>query len=343
MNMPTESFVNLLAVYGEENPPSMIYREGEDFPKWQKRFREKLATLRGRLPERTAPQVEVVESVIVEDHTRHLLCIQVSAVSTLVAYLLIPRDIPATERRPGLIVSHGHTKYGIDSVCGVRGMNEGDNSRRAYALDAVRDGYVVLAPAWWGWAGRDGHNDRIGNRDRCNVIQMAASMYGINVLDLHIQDGQAAIDVLASRPEVDANRIGCIGNSYGGRTTMWLTIFDERIKACVPAGCMNTFRERSLKLSSCGIQYLPGILQYGDVPELFSLIAPRPMQLQVGAQDPLITPTDRDAMVATVCHAYRLLDAESNFDYVLHPEGHLLLWKDAAPFLKKDLWEAHAN
>ena len=59
-----------------------------------------------------------------------------------------------------------------------------------------------------------------------------------------------AIDALCNRPEVDATRIGCIGNSYGGRTTMWLTICDERIQACVPAGCMNTFRERSLKLSS---------------------------------------------------------------------------------------------
>ena len=166
---------------------------------------------------------------------------------------------------------------------------------------------------------------------------MAASMYGINILDLHIQDGRAAIDVLASRPEVDDDRIGCIGNSYGGRTAMWLTVFDQRIKACVPAGCMNTFRERSLKLSSCGIQYLPGLLQYGDVPEVFSLIAPRPMQLQAGRRDPLITPADRDAILKTVQSAYRILNAESNFDYVLHPEGHLLSWGRAASFLKMHL------
>jgi dienelactone hydrolase len=166
---------------------------------------------------------------------------------------------------------------------------------------------------------------------------MAASMYGINILDLHIQDGRAAIDVLTSRPEVDDDRIGCIGNSYGGRTAMWLTVFDQRIKACVPAGCMNTFRERSLKLSSCGIQYLPGLLQYGDVPEVFSLIAPRPMQLQAGRHDPLITPVDRDAILKTVQSAYRILNAESNFDYVLHPDGHLLSWGRAASFLKMHL------
>ncbi len=335
--MQTESFIDFLAAFGRMHPPRMIYCEGENFPGWQARFREKLRTLRGPLPERVEQEIEIVESVSTEDHTRHLLRIPVSAISTLVAYLLVPHSLAPGERRPGLIVSHGHARYGIDSVCGVQGMDEEDNSRRAYGLSAVRSGYVVLAPAWWGWKGRDGHLDRIGNRDRCNVIQMAAAMYGMNVLDLHIQDGQAALDVLASRPEVDENRLGCIGNSYGGRTAMWLTIFDDRIKVCIPAGCMNTFRERSLKLSSCGIQYLPGILQYGDVPELFSLIAPRPMQLQAGKQDSLITPADRDGIETTVRRAYRLLGRECNFDYVLHPEGHLLLWEAAVPFLEQHL------
>lgn len=177
----------------------------------------------------------------------------------------------------------------------------------------------------------------MGSRDRCNVIQMAAHMYGINVLDLHIQDGQAAVDVLMTRPEVDSSRIGCMGNSYGGRTAMWLTIFEPRIKACVSSGAMNTFRERSLKLSSCAIQYLPGLLKYGDVPDLYGLIAPRPLQLQAGEHDTLITPDDRDRIERTVRTVYSELDAEAHFDYVLHPGGHLLVWELAEPFMCRHL------
>ena len=206
-----------------------------------------------------------------------------------------------------------------------------------YALRAVRAGFVVLAPAWWGWPGRDGHVERVGNRDKCNVIQMAASMYGLHVLSLHIQDGQAAIDVLSSRSEVDSDHIGCIGNSYGGRTTMWLTVFDQRIKACVPAGCMNHFRERSLKLGSCAIQYFHGLLRYGDVQEVFSLIAPRAMQLQAGKGDSLITNKDRDFIKGVVERAYVLREAKGNFEYVLHSRGHQLAWDSAEPFLRKHL------
>jgi len=336
--MQPQSFIDFLAAYGEANPPSMIYQDGEDFAEWQERFRAAVESLRGPAPDRVEPRAEIVETAEADGHTRHLLSIPVSDLTTLPAYLLIPHGIEGGEKRPSLLVSHGHHHHGMDSICGVLEQDTEHAQQMADALHAVQAGYVVLAPAWWGWAGRDGHVEGIGGRgDKCNVIQMAAAMYGMNVLDLHIQDAQAAVDVLAARPEVDPERIGCIGNSYGGRTTMWFTVFDERIKVSIPAGCMNTFRERSLKLSSCGIQYLPGLLRYGDVPEVFALIAPRPMQLHVGAKDSLVTPADRDHMASVVRNAYRQLGAEDSFELAMHPEGHMLVWDLADAFLRKHL------
>jgi len=332
-----ESFVDFVEAYGAANGPCMLYEGGQDFGQWQAAFKAKIGELLGPVPARTPVSCETLEVIECADHVRHVLRIAVSEFSTLIAYLLVPAELAQGEVRPGLIVSHGHAQYGIDSICGVRGMQDPHNVPRAYALQAVRAGYVVLAPAWWGWTGRDAHVGLVKQRDKCNVIQMAASMYGVNVIALHIQDGQAALDVLGSRPEVDAERLGCIGNSYGGRTTMWLSIFDERVRACVPSGCMNVFRERSLKLGSCAVQYPFGLLRYGDVPELFSLIAPRPMQLQAGEKDGLITPSDRDAIHEMVARAYRLLGAEQDYEYVLHPEGHILLWEHAAPFLARHL------
>lgn len=336
MNQNTHSFTDLLDRFGQSSPPTMQYRQGGDIAAWQQRFRQQLNALRTPLPQRSAPLVDLVESVELADHMRQRLQIQVSEYSTLPVNLLIPHNQTQQGPYPALLVLHGH-ESDIDAISGVCDLEAEDNRRRAYALAAVQAGYAVLAPSLWGWQGREGHLDRVGSRDKCNTIQMAASMYGINLVDLHLQDLHAALDVLSTRPEVDATRIGCLGNSTGGRMTMWLSIFDARIKACVCSGSMNTFRERSLKLSSCGIQYPFGLLRYGDVPELFSLIAPRPMQLQVGAQDALITPADRDAMERTVRNAYRRLDAEDKLDYALHPEGHILLWDRAAEFLNGHL------
>jgi dienelactone hydrolase len=330
--MPSESFVEFLRAYGEARPPSLTYREGDDFAAWQRTFRSRLEELRGPVPDRVAAEVEVLETIELADHHRLLIRFPVTRFSRLVAYLLLPKGLGSGEKRPGIIALHGHHTGGIETICGVR-----QTDYDPYALRAVRAGFVVLAPAWWGWPGRDGHVGQVGDRDRCNVIQMAASMYGLHVLSLHIQDGQAAIDVLSSRPEVDSSNIGCIGNSYGGRTTMWLTVFDDRIKACVPAGCMNCLRERSLKLSSCAIQYFHGLLRYGDVQEVFSLIPPRAMQLQAGQGDSLITNQDRDMIKTVVEKAYILRQARANFEYVLHEKGHQLGWDAAEPFLRAHL------
>lgn len=331
------SFVDLLEAYGRSHSPALSLEGADDVVEWQRRFRAAVESLRGPVPARVPCHPETVSETQCDDHRRLLVRMRVSDVSTLNAYILLPADLRPGERRPGLIASHGHVRYGIETLCGVRNMEEGNLSQRAYALAAVRSGYVVVAPAWWGWPHRDGHVELVGNRDKCNVIQMAAAMYGLNITDLHIQDGQAAVDLLTSLDEVDPERIACLGNSYGGRTTMWLAIFEPRIKACIPSGCMNRFRERSLKLASCAIQFLPGLLQYGDVPELFACIAPRPMQLQAGEGDGLITPKDRDDMLAALQRVYRELGHPDNLEYVLHQSGHMLIWEQAQPFLERHL------
>ena len=71
---------------------------------------------------------------------------------------------------------------------------------------------------------------------------------------------------------------------------MMISAFDSRIKIAVPSGCMNLYQERYQALSQCGAQLIPGLLRYGDTPEIFSLIAPRPMVIEVGTQDRLIPP-----------------------------------------------------
>jgi pimeloyl-ACP methyl ester carboxylesterase len=48
-----------------------------------------------------------------------------------------------------------------------------------------------------------------------------------------LYDAMCAVDVLAKRPEVNADRIGAIGHSLGGKEALYLAAFDDRIKAAV--------------------------------------------------------------------------------------------------------------
>ena len=48
-----------------------------------------------------------------------------------------------------------------------------------------------------------------------------------------IWNNLCAVDLLQSLPQVDGERIGCIGHSLGGHNAMFLGVFDERVKAVV--------------------------------------------------------------------------------------------------------------
>ncbi len=333
--MSEAGFLELIDDYGAANPPTMPFSEGMDHASWRASFMEKLNALFGPVPNRVEPSYVIEQEEVLEDHTRYTIRIAVSEFSNLPAYLLVPKGIPSGERRPLVLACHGHHHAGMDTVCGIKSEGFDGDEIDDYGLAAVRSGYIVCAPSWWGWTGRDQHTHLCGGRDKCNVIQMAASMYGFNIISLHVQDAQAAIDALIQRDDVDANCIASLGNSYGGRSTMWISIFEERIRAIIAAGCMNTFRERSSKLSSCAIQFLPGVLQYGDVPELLALLAPRSLQLQAGKLDGLITATDRDHIEETVRFAYRSRGVEDQLDYVLHERGHVFNWAAADAFLQR--------
>ena len=54
-------------------------------------------------------------------------------------------------------------------------------------------------------------------------------------------DDVRTVDYLVTRPEVDPDRIGCVGLSVGGLRSCHLAALDDRIKAAVVVGWMASF------------------------------------------------------------------------------------------------------
>src|SRR5208283_3642995 len=89
-----------------------------------------------------------------------------------------------------------------------------------------------------------------------------------------------------TRPEVEKNKIGFIGHSYGGRMAIWSPVFDNRIKVSVSnCGCINY--KDSLP-NNVGIQMefcIPGILQHGDIEDIVRLVEPCPLYISATDDD----------------------------------------------------------
>ncbi len=88
---------------------------------------------------------------------------------------------------------------------------------------------------------------------------------------------------------------------------------------------------------SCGAQVIPGLLEYGDVPEIGALIAPRPCVWEVGNRDTLISPKWADTALARMRRAYTAVGAADALKVDRFDGKHAWSGREAYPLLERVL------
>ena len=112
-----------------------------------------------------------------------------------------PDDLRPGEQRAAALLCHGYT--------GVKDLYLPDNAR-----SFNQAGYVAMTFDYKGWGDSEGSRSRLAPYSR-------------------VADVQAAMTFLGLQPEVDADRIGIYGTSYGGATVSWVGAVDPRAKCIV--------------------------------------------------------------------------------------------------------------
>ncbi len=299
---------------------------------WQKQFRHKLQTLLGpyECPETWNTVRE--RKVDCGDHVREELLLQARGVPTLPVCLLTPKSA-MEKRRAGIVAIHGHGGDGYNAVV-ARGDAPGilaqiKEKDYDYGRQLVRRGFVVVAPCLTPFGRRLGDRDRYKNNDPCAITFLRMQILGKLLMAENLRDALWSVELLARSDSVDPDRIGCVGLSYGGRMTMLTAAMEPRIKSAVIAGALNVMQERiATKPYKGGCQIIPGLLQYGDVPEIASLIAPRRSLWVVGKQDKLIPRDWADLGRKRMRRAYHALNADDQLEVAWCEGGHR--WNSAA-------------
>jgi len=258
---------------------------------WQQLFGNKLDELLGayRPPLRWESHIE--ETVEFADHRRQSVILRAPGVTELPIYLLTPKGA-RDGTRPGIVALHGHGPFGHDSVVGIDSTPERAENIEAANYDfgrkLVRQGYVVVAPCFTPFGRRLDSTEAYRGNDACAIAFVRMQLLGRNLMSENLRDALWALEFLARNSAVDTDRIGCVGLSYGGRMTMLATAVEPRIRVAVISGALNVMQERIGGRYSCGAQVIPGLLEFGDVPEIAGLIAPRPAVSEVGQSDGLM-------------------------------------------------------
>lgn len=147
--------------------------------------------------------------------------------------------------------------------------------------------------------------------ERATVSEAYASKallwHGKSLFGQMLEDHSAALTYLASRPDVDAKRIGAYGISMGCTLSYWLAAVDERIAATAHLCCfadLRTMIETGAHDGHGIYLVVPGLLEEADAGDIAALVAPRPQLICIGEVDALTPPLAFERAWAVTRAAY---------------------------------------
>jgi dienelactone hydrolase len=196
---------------------------------------------------------------------------------------------------------------------------------------------VAIEPMGFGCR-RDPANARQGlGRKACEPVAGGALMVGETMVGWRVWDIMRTLDYMATRPELDPARVGCMGISGGGTVTLFATALDQRLRVALVSGYLNTFRDSVGSLAHCIDNYVPGILNWAEMHDVAGLIAPRPLFVESGERDNIFPIQASIESFTLVREIYRVFGAADRVDQEVFPGEHSFWGKRGIPFLARHL------
>jgi dienelactone hydrolase len=140
---------------------------------------------------------------------------------------------------------------GVLSPCGHSASGKAEKTYQILHINLAQRGFVVLTYDPVGQGERSQFWDPGRARSRYNLVcgehaVLGNPLYllGTNLARYRIWDGMRGLDLLTSLPEVDAARIGCVGNSGGGTLSAYISALDSRVTVSAICCYVTTLRRR---------------------------------------------------------------------------------------------------
>jgi len=265
---------------------------------WPRRRKEILDTWHRRLgpwpPLVERPQVNRLETVARDGYVQHHVHVQITADGKLAdGYLLVP---DGKGPFPAVFVPFYEPQTSIGEGAKGRGTHD-------YGLQLVRRGFVTLS------IGTPGSVETPGLDTRQLLVAAGIQQKRQPLTDLAYVAANCHT-ALAQMSEVDPARIGIIGLSYGGKWSMFASCLHDKFACAVWSDPGIVFNEKNANVNywepwyigyEPGRQRKPGIpspenprtglykqlIDGGDdLVDLHALMAPRPVLVSGGTEDP---------------------------------------------------------
>lgn len=306
---------------GQLKPPSSL----KEWKRQRQQVKEVVLQSLGDLPARPSPlKVHTISTDKKEGYTIEKFVFDNGVDSMVPGYIAIPDK--RSGRLPAILTMHGHGSS-KENMFGYQPTSQN------VAEMLVGKGYVVLGIDNYFNGERKGTGPAGELETMTKGSDQEMSLFKLNLWlgrtlwGMMLRDEQIALDYLASRPEVDPDRIGAQGMSMGSTRSWWLAAIDDRVKAVVGVACFTRYEDliaiRALRAH--GIYYfVPGILKHFDSEGVMALLAPRPFLALTGDRDAGSPPDGMKMLEQVLNRFYGLYGKPDAFQSIIYPEtGHV--------------------
>ena len=288
--------------YPLDNPDKTTIKAPPEWNLRRESIKEVITSFLGNPPTSRPPLApRTVEEKEFETYTRRKLTFQSELGDHVPAYLLVPKHLNGPV--PAVLCPHQTT------IPLTNGMREpaaiaGEPTQQT-ALHLVNRGYVTLT--WDALCFGERHDPSRGHYG--DAIPFYQKHPSWSLMGKMVWDASRAIDYLETLTNVDSTRIGSVGHSHGGITTLFSMAFDPRIKVGASNCGFDTFRldgntwrwaHATALIPKLGFYVSSPYINMDryrafpdseviktpfDMHELLALIAPRPLLLSTSDED----------------------------------------------------------
>jgi dienelactone hydrolase len=284
----------------------------DDWAQALPRFRKEYFDMLGLwpIPEKTPLHESITGYLDQGDYVVDMLQYQSRPGLYVTGDLYRPRNIGPGERLPAILYVCGHAS---------RGRNGNKTAYQSHGIWFAKHGYICLMVDTLQLGEIAGIHHGTYREGRWWWLSRGYTPAGVECWN-----GIRGLDYLASRPDVDSQRLGVTGISGGGAATFWIAAADERVKVAVPVSGLSDLQSYvtdHVVNEHCDCMFLYNTYQWpwARIP---ALIAPRPLLFVNSDHDSLFPMDGNERVINRLKRVYSLFGTSDSANSVVSIGGH---------------------
>jgi len=304
----------------------------EEFKSWKKNMHKKITELFD------IPDNLLIKNLQVVENNNNLTKYTMDAFDgdTIIFYELLPEK----KSDHAVIIFPGSGNQGARDVLGIESEISDFYYHKELGKKIAEHDYAVYVIEQRGWGERTIDAGGLCNsRDLFNKYPIICSgyayarildSYGMSLGRLQLIDSFLLVDYIIS---LGYDKITVVGLSLGGGTAMYNAALNDEVTSAVFASSVSSV-ERSFTFDA------NGMLQYYDIPDLVSMIAPRPIYMSWGLNEELPWRFEAETLYSAkkIEKAYQVFNAADNIIIDVHDDefnsGHTFQVESILKFLE---------